>query len=76
MEQGALRVDRVNEGAGKTAGLRKDDVILGIGDGSLGREDPRGDLRRAIDGVKAGARVDLVVLRGGDKVMLKVGWDR
>ncbi len=74
--QGALRVDRVNEGTGKAAGLRKDDIILSLNAKTLGRDDPRSDLRKAIEGVKPRAKVDMVVVRAGKKVNLKVGWDQ
>ena len=75
-EQGALRVDRVNEGIGKDSGLEKEDVVLSLNGDTLGRDDPRSDLRVAIEKVNAGKKVDLVVLRGGKKVTLKVSWDK
>ncbi len=74
--QGALRVDRVNDGVGKESGLQKDDIILSLDQETLGLEDPRSDLRMAIEGIKAGKKVDLVVMRGGKKVTLKVGWNK
>ena len=74
--QGALRVDRVNEGIGKDSGLEKEDVVLSLNGETLGREDPRSDLRAAIEKVNAGKKVDLVILRGEKKMTLKVGWDK
>lgn len=74
--QGALRVDDVQAGtAAESAGVKAGDVILSVGGVTLPRGETREELRKVLtDKVRPGREVDVVVLRKGERVVLKAKW--
>jgi len=75
-DQGGLRVDAVRTGmAAAAAGVKVGDVILSVAGATLPRGGTRDELRKVLgDKVKPGKEVDIVVLRSGDRVVLKGKW--
>ncbi|GAB3685798.1 DegQ family serine endoprotease [Salinisphaera aquimarina] len=65
LDQGGVRVTRVEQGAGMDAGLQPDDVILAVGSDNV---EDAGSLREALD--DANGPVALLVLRGGNRLYL------
>jgi acetylornithine deacetylase/succinyl-diaminopimelate desuccinylase-like protein len=74
--QGGLRVDALKDGSvASAAGVRTGDVVLALGGVKLGRGQTRETLRQAIaQKAKPGQEVEIVVLRGGERVTLKAKW--
>jgi len=75
-DQGGLRVDAVRPGmAAAGAGIKVGDVVLAVAGSTLPRGGTRDELRRVLtDKVKPGKEVDVVVLRSGERVVLKAKW--
>jgi len=75
-DQGGLRVDAVRPGmAAAAAGVKVGDVVLAVAGATLPRGGTRDELRRVLgDKVKPGKEVDIVVLRSGERVVLKGKW--
>lgn len=74
--QGGLRVDAVQAGsAAERAGVKVGDVVLSLSGTPLPRGRTRDELRRVLaEKVRPGKEVDLIVLRGGERVTLKAKW--
>jgi hypothetical protein len=74
--QGGLRVDAVHPGgAALEAGVKDGDVLLSLAGETLPRQGGQERLREVLKSkVKAGQEADLVVLRQGNKVVLKAKW--
>jgi len=75
-DQGGLRVDAVRPGmAAATAGVKVGDVVLSVAGATLPRGGTRDELRKVLtEKVKPGKEVDIVVLRAGERVVLKGKW--
>jgi len=75
-EQGGLRVDVVQAGtAAAGAGLQVGDVVLSVSGVTLPRGGTRDELRKVLtDKVKPGRETEIVVLRRGERVVLKAKW--
>ena len=75
-DQGGLRVDAVRPGmAAAGAGIKVGDVILGVAGVTLPRGGTRDELRKVLtEKVKPGKEVDIVILRSGERVVLKGKW--
>jgi acetylornithine deacetylase/succinyl-diaminopimelate desuccinylase-like protein len=75
-DQGGLRVDAVRPGmTAAGAGVKVGDVVLAVAGTTLPRGGTRDELRRVLtEKVKPGKEVDIVVLRSGERVVLKGKW--
>jgi S1-C subfamily serine protease len=61
--------------AAAAAGVKVGDVVLAVAGTTLPRGGTRDELRRVLgDQVKPGKEVDIVVLRSGERVVLKGKW--
>jgi len=75
--RGGLEVISVSDGSvAEGIGVQTGDVILSLGDTKLSRKSPRSDLRGALESVKPGKSVELVVLRKGERVALTAKWNK
>lgn len=76
-DQGGLRVDAVRPGmAAAGAGMKVGDVVLSVAGTTLPRGGTRDELRKVLtEKVKPGKEVDVVVLRSGERVVLKAKWN-
>jgi S1-C subfamily serine protease len=75
-DQGGLRVDAVQAGsAAEGAGVKVGDVVLSLSGATLPRGGTREELRKVLtDKVRPNKEADLVVLRKGERVTLKIKW--
>lgn len=75
-DQGGLRVDAVKPGsAAEAAGIQVGDVVLSLSGTRLPRGETRAELRRVLtEKVKPGRDAEIVVLRKGERVVLKGKW--
>jgi aminopeptidase YwaD len=77
-EQGGLRIDLVQgKTPGEAAGLKAGDVLLEMAGEKLPRGATRDKLREILSSkVKPGKETEMVVLRGGNKMVLKATFDK
>jgi len=75
-DQGGLRVDAVQAGsAAEAAGVKVGDVVLSLSGATLPRGGTREELRKVLtDKVRPNKEAELVVLRKGERVTLKIKW--
>jgi hypothetical protein len=74
-DQGGMKVvEVIAGGAGEKAGMKLEDVVLAFNGAKLGRVDPLGDLRLALEDAVDGKDYDLQILRDGKPTTLKVRW--
>ena len=75
--EGALKVTAVSKGsAASEAGLKTDDVLVGLAQKTLSPGSESEDLRKILDAIKPGEDVDVSVIRGGKRMSLKAKWDK
>jgi len=74
--EGALRVDLVTEDSAAAAGLKEGDVLVEMGGKALSRGGALADLRRRVERAKAGEEVEIVAARAGERVTVKVRWEK
>ncbi len=74
--QGALRVDDVSAGSvAEASGIKAGDYLLSVGGKLLERSGARAQLPKILtEDVKPGREIEVVVLRGGERVPLKAKW--
>lgn len=76
-DDGAVKVGEVKEkSVAETAGVKVGDFIIAVAGKKLNRKDPMGGIKEIISKIKPNQDISIEIVRGGEKKMLTVRWDK